>query len=138
VNKVKVMEIGCNKGAGSEDDESSSEEEEKATVAKPKSRPTTGPQPSNPNRQGGGGPITPSSDYKPPSIQELSKKPAHELTRREREAIEKERARQHFLKMKEKEDGARLAIIKKQREEAAAKAAAEKKAKEEARFRKRE
>jgi len=77
-----------------------------------------------------------SAQPKGPSIEELSKKPAHELTRREREAIEKERARQHFLKMKEKEDGARLAVIRKQREEAAAAAAAEKKAKEEARLRK--
>lgn len=62
-------------------------------------------------------------------------KAPHELTRKEREAIEKERARQHFLKVKEKEDAGRLAIIRKQREEAAAAAAAEKQAKEDARTR---
>lgn len=50
-----------------------------------------------------------------------------ELTRREREAIERERARQHYLKMKEKEDAARLAIIRKRREEEAALHAAEQK-----------
>lgn len=48
-----------------------------------------------------------------------------ELSRREREAIERERARQHFLKMKEKEDAARLAVIRKRREEEAALHAAE-------------
>lgn len=52
-----------------------------------------------------------------------------ELTRREREAIQKEQARQHYLKMKEKEDAARLAIIRKQREEAAAKHAEEQRGK---------
>ena len=59
-------------------------------------------------------------------------RPPHEMTRKEREAIEKERARQHYLKMKEREDAARLAVIKKRREEEAARAAAEKQAKEEA------
>lgn len=43
-----------------------------------------------------------------------------EPSRREREEIQKEQARQHYLKMKEKEDGARLAAIRKQREEDAA------------------
>jgi membrane protein involved in colicin uptake len=57
-----------------------------------------------------------------------------ELTRREREAIEKEQARQHFLKMKQKEDAARLLLIKKRREEEAAAHAAATKAKEEARL----
>lgn len=50
-----------------------------------------------------------------------------ELTRREREAMEKEKARQHFLKIKEKEDAARLAVIRKRREEEAARHAAEQK-----------
>jgi hypothetical protein len=63
-----------------------------------------------------------------------TKKAPRELSRREREAIEKERARQHFLKMKEKEDAERLAVIRKRREEEAAQHAAEQKAKEEARF----
>ncbi|PJF17088.1 hypothetical protein PSACC_03110 [Paramicrosporidium saccamoebae] len=63
-----------------------------------------------------------------------AKKAPRELTRREREAIEKEQARQHFLKMKEQEDRERLAVIRKRREEEAAQHAAEQKAKEEARF----
>jgi hypothetical protein len=60
-------------------------------------------------------------------------KPA-ELTRKQREAIEKERAREHFLKMKAKEESERLAIIRKQREEAAAAHAASIKLKEDARL----
>ncbi len=60
----------------------------------------------------------------PPST--TAKEP-RELSRREREAIEKERAKQHFLKMKEKEDAARLAIIRKKREEEAARFSAEQK-----------
>ena len=61
-----------------------------------------------------------------PSAEKNSKpKEPRELTRREREAIEKERARQHYLKMKEIEDAARLAIIRKRREEEAARHAAE-------------
>lgn len=58
-----------------------------------------------------------------------------ELTRREREAIQKEQARQHYLKMKEKEDAARLALVRKQREEAAARHAEELRAKEAAKRR---
>ena len=58
-----------------------------------------------------------------------------ELSRREREAIQKEQARQHYLKMKEKEDAARLALVRKQREEAAAKHAEEMRAKEAAKRR---
>ena len=65
-----------------------------------------------------------------------SKEPK-ELSRKEREAIEKERARQHFLKMKEKEDAERLAVIRRRREEEALLRAAETKAKEEARYAKR-
>ena len=131
---MKVLEIGCNKNAESSGSEEEEEDDKKDQAMKPRA-PTSAP--SNPNRQTPTRP-TPTDTYKAPTLDELSRKPAHELTRREREAIEKERARQHFLKMKEKEDGARLAVIRKQREEAAAKAAEEKKAKEEARFRKRE
>lgn len=58
------------------------------------------------------------------SSQPIKKAPASnapkELSRRDREAIQKEQARQHYMKMKEKEDGARLALVRKQREEAAA------------------
>jgi len=69
-------------------------------------------------------------DKPAPSAEKNSKpKEPRELTRREREAIEKERARQHYLKMKEVEDAARLAIIKKRREEEAARHAAELKGK---------
>lgn len=50
-----------------------------------------------------------------------------EMTRREREAVEKERARQHYLMMKEKEDAARLAVIRRRREEEALLHAAEQK-----------
>lgn len=101
--------------------DSDSDEEEEVAPQK-----MSHPPRSNPNRA----PVQ-AEDTRP-----ASQKAPHELTRREREAIEKERARQHFLKMKEKEDAARLAVIRKQREEAAAAAAAEKKAKEEARMRK--
>lgn len=120
--QVGVLSIGCDDTE--EEVSSSGEEEEEEEQVQPKSKPA------NPNAR------PPTSSSRPPTLEELQKKPAHELTRREREAIEKERARQHFLKMKEKEDAARLAVVRKQREEAAAKAAAEKLAKEEARRRK--
>jgi len=123
--QVGVLSIGCD---DNEEEVSSSEEEEEEEPVQPKSRPA------NPNARQA--PTSISISSRPPTLEELQKKPAHELTRREREAIEKERARQHFLKMKEKEDAARLAVVRKQREEAAAKAAAEKLAKEEARRRK--
>lgn len=58
-----------------------------------------------------------------------------EVSRRDREAMQKEQARQHYMKMKEKEDGARLALVRKQREEAAAKHAEELRAKEAAKRR---
>ncbi|KAH8272068.1 hypothetical protein KR026_001952 [Drosophila bipectinata] len=61
-----------------------------------------------------------------------------ELTRREREQIEKQKARQRYEKLhaegktpEAKSDLARLALIRKQREEAAAKREAEKKAQQE-------
>jgi hypothetical protein len=131
VQRVAAVSIGCNDGQ--EDDESSNSESSEEEDEKIKSSGTTRGRPlENPNRQN-----KPIPSDKPLSLDALCKKPAHELTRREREAIEKERARQHFLKMKEKEDAARLALVKKQREEAAAKAAAEKQAKEDARLRKR-
>eukprot|EP00794_Sanderia_malayensis_P009286 gene9286-10266_t len=63
--------------------------------------------------------------------------PKPELTRREREAIEKEQARLRYQKLQAegktdeaRADLARLAIVKKQREEAAKKKEEEKKAKE--------
>lgn len=71
------------------------------------------------------------------NAQSQSKKVPAEMTRREREAMEKEQARQHYLKMKAKEDAERLAIIRKKREEDAARHAAEEKAREEARFNRR-
>lgn len=131
VQRVAAVSIGCNDGKdddGSSDCGSSEEEEEETPKGSGAAR---GRPMENPNRQN-----KPVPSDKPLSLDALSKKPAHELTRREREAIEKERARQHFLKMKEKEDAARLTLVKKQREEAAAKAAAEKQAKEDARLRK--
>ena len=72
----------------------------------------------------------PSSSSNPSALKE-----SKELSRREREAIQKEQARQHYLKMKEKEDAARLALIRKQREEAAAQHAEALKAKEAAKRR---
>lgn len=60
---------------------------------------------------------------------------ANELSRREREAIQKDQARQHYMKMKEKEDAARLNLIRKQRVEAAAQHAEALKAKEAAKKR---
>ena len=74
--------------------------------------------------------IPPTNEKRQPT---QSSKPK-ELTRKEREAIEKEQARQHFLKMKQKEDAARLLLVKKKREEEAAAHAAATKAKEEARL----
>lgn len=74
-------------------------------------------------------------DKKPAAAPAISKaKKPEEMSRREREAMEKERARQHFLAMKQKEDAARLAEIKKRREEEAARRSAEAAAKEEDRL----
>jgi hypothetical protein len=58
-----------------------------------------------------------------------------ELTRKEREAIEAQKAREHYLKMKAKTDLARLEQVKKRREEEAAKQAALQREKESARMR---
>lgn len=60
-----------------------------------------------------------------------------ELTRREREAIEKERARQYYLQKKQEEDAARLAIVRKQREAEAARQEATRREKEAARLQRR-
>ncbi|KAF0313637.1 heat- and acid-stable phosphoprotein [Amphibalanus amphitrite] len=67
----------------------------------------------------------------------VEEKAPQQLSRREREAIEKEKARQHYQKLhaqgktaEAQADLARLAIIRKQREEAAKKREEEKKAKE--------
>lgn len=85
------------------------------------------------------GPIAGSKDKTPnkgdrPSPATGSGKPASTpgsgSSRREREAIEKEQARQYYLRMKEKEDAGRLALVRKQREEAAAKYAEEQRAKQ--------
>jgi len=65
-----------------------------------------------------------------PKAPTMSKAPVREVTRREREAAEKEQARQHYLRMKEKEDAARLAVVRKQREEAAMRHAEEQRAKQ--------
>lgn len=71
------------------------------------------------------------------ALDEASAKP--QLSRREREEIEKAKAKANYQKMhaagktdEARADLARLAIIRKQREEAAAKREAEKKAKEDA------
>lgn len=68
-----------------------------------------------------------------------SKSDKPQLSRREREELEKQRAKAHYQKLhaagkteEARADLARLAIIRKQREEAAAKRAADQKAKEEA------
>jgi len=68
-----------------------------------------------------------------------SKSDKPQLSRREREELEKQRAKAHYQKLhaagkteEARADLARLAIIRKQREEAAAKRAAEQKAKEDA------
>ena len=116
------MNIGGTAGCDESSEDESSEEEEEATKVAPA---RAAARPANPNHS-----ARPAGDAKP-----AQSKAPNELTRKEREAIEKERARQHFLKVKEKEDAGRLAIIRKQREEAAAAAAAEKQAKEEARTR---
>ncbi|XP_043242042.1 28 kDa heat- and acid-stable phosphoprotein-like isoform X1 [Amphibalanus amphitrite] len=112
-------------GSGSESD-SSSEEEQKQQAAKPK-----GPAVSveNPNRV--------QQRNKKLSQLNVEEKAPQQLSRREREAIEKEKARQHYQKLhaqgktaEAQADLARLAIIRKQREEAAKKREEEKKAKE--------
>ncbi|XP_043242043.1 28 kDa heat- and acid-stable phosphoprotein-like isoform X2 [Amphibalanus amphitrite] len=111
-------------GSGSESDSSSEEEQKQA--AKPK-----GPAVSveNPNRV--------QQRNKKLSQLNVEEKAPQQLSRREREAIEKEKARQHYQKLhaqgktaEAQADLARLAIIRKQREEAAKKREEEKKAKE--------
>lgn len=108
--KVAVINIGSTKDDtdSEEDGESESEEEggKDAKAGKSEAQPAA-----------------PKKDDKP-----------RELTRREREALEKERARQHFLKMKAKEESERLAAVRRQREEAAAAHAAALKEKEDARL----
>ena len=77
------------------------------------------------------------SHKKVSAIDDASSKP--QLSRREREEIEKAKAKANYQKLhaqgktdEARADLARLAIIRKQREEAAAKREAEKKAKEDA------
>lgn len=83
---------------------------------------------SNPNR-------TVSKPKKVPVLDENSEMP--ELSRREREELERQKAKAHYMKLhaagkteQARQDMARLAIIRKQREEAARKREEEKKAKE--------
>lgn len=132
--KMNVLQIGCteDKNDDSEDESSEDEEEDEKLQQKAPKKPIPS---ANPNHKPA---LKEASNHDAPAAAKpAAPKQPHEMSRREREAIEKERARQHFLKMKEKEDAARLAIIKKQREEAAAAAAAAKKAKEEASMRRR-
>merc|ERR1719208_742946 len=72
-------------------------------------------------------------------LDDAASAPKPQLSRREREEIEKAKAKAHYQKQhalgkteEARADLARLAIIRKQREEAAEKRAAEAKAKEEA------
>lgn len=125
---LRVKEEEGNSGSEGSDFESSSEGEPIVPV---NNKPATAAiRPSAPTSSK---PTAPSTTTKPtPSA---ITKPAAELSRREREAIQKEQARQHYLKMKEKEDAARLALIRKQREEAAAQHAEALKAKEAAKRR---
>lgn len=92
--------------SGSEYESSSGSEVEAAVSTKPK--PGNAPTTSNASKPSGAKP-QPSTSNAP-----------KEMSRRDREALQKEQARQHYLKMKEKEDSARLALVRKQREEAAA------------------
>ena len=77
----------------------------------------------------------PAGPAKPSTTPATPSSGTKELSRRDREAIQKEQARQHYLKMKEKEDAARLALVRKQREEAAAQHAEALRAKEAAKRR---
>ncbi len=108
-----------------EDSECSSSEEEivanKSTAPAINKKPTTT--------------TSTSTNASTPANTSASANAPKEISRREREAIQKEQARQHYLKMKEKEDGARLALVRKERAEAAAKHAEELKAKEAAKRR---
>lgn len=81
---------------------------------------------------------TSKSTKETPKAENKERGAPRELTRREREALEKKRAHEHYLKMKAKEDAARLAIIKKKREEQAAMHAAEQQAKEDAKLSRRQ
>ncbi|XP_037074338.1 28 kDa heat- and acid-stable phosphoprotein-like [Pollicipes pollicipes] len=120
----KRGEESDSESGSSSDSDSSSKDEQKA--AKPK-----GPQGpvENPNRV--------QQKNKKLSTLTVDEKAPAQLSRREKEAIEKERARQHYQKLhaegktaEAQADLARLAIIRKQREEAAKKREEEKKAKE--------
>jgi len=115
--------------ASGSDDESSSEDES----AKPKGAAAM-IEVENPNR----------AQKKVKKVTDLEKEPTKaavkpELSRREREEIEKARAKVHYQKMhaagkteEARSDLARLALVRKQREEASAKRAGEVQAKEDA------
>jgi len=115
-------------GSGSEEETSSDEEE-------PRKRGMEGViEIENPNRV----------SQKSKKVTELdvsanAKEPPRELSRREREEIEKQQAKERYMKLhlegkteQARADLARLAIIKKQREDAAKKRDEQRKAKEEA------
>ncbi|KAF9110144.1 hypothetical protein BGX27_006729 [Mortierella sp. AM989] len=114
-------------GSGSGSEEESSEEE--AVVAKKKAPAAVpGVDVANPNRAGGNR-ILKASDLTTPI----------EMSRKEREAAEKEAAKQKYWKLHQegktdqaKADMARLAVIRQKREEAAAQRLAEAQARDEA------
>lgn len=82
---------------------------------------------------------TPTGWHRQPKVTQLDLDGPKELSRREREEIEKQKAKERYMKMhlagkteQAKADLARLAIIRKQREEAARKKEEERKAKDDA------
>ena len=120
--------------SGSEEEESGSEVES-SSEGEPIVPANNKPGASRPTAAAGSKP-TGASKASPSSVPApASSSGTKEVSRREREAAQKEQARQHYMKMKEKEDGARLALIRKQREEAAVQHAEALKAKEAAKKR---
>jgi hypothetical protein len=125
VEEFENLRVRNEETSGSESEENDSEVEssegEPIVPNKPVSKPSSTAKPTG--------------TAKAPASAAPSNGKAPEMSRREREAIQKEQARQHYMKMKEKEDAARLALIRKQREEAAAAHAEALKAKEAAKRR---
>lgn len=134
INKVANISLACNETRGKKDsnlqscsssssdqeEDSSHDKNEKELTNSTKSHYTSSSSKTDSNIA--------NPQIKKPS--DNHSQPPKELSRREREAIEKERAKQYYLQMKEKEDAARLAVIRKQREAAAQKHAIELKTKE--------
>ena len=122
--------------SGSEEEESGSEVES-SSEGEPIVPANNKPGASRPTATAGSKPIASGASKPAPSSAPApaSSSGTKEVSRREREAAQKEQARQHYMKMKEKEDGARLALIRKQREEAAVQHAEALKAKEAAKKR---